>query len=113
MALKEEQAILGSVADMLIAVYAADSAVARTLQHGEEGPHAAFFADCATSYSEQARDRTFSLARSVLCSSLEGDKLDESLEQLALLDHWRPLDLHGIRDRIAQAVIDADGWPVR
>ena len=113
MAIEEEQAILGSVAEMLMAVYAADSVVARALQHGEEGPHAAFFDDCATVYSEQARDRTFCLARSVLCSSLEGDKLDEALQQLALLDHWRPLDLHGIRDRIAEAVIAADGWPVK
>ncbi len=48
MAIEEEQAILGSVAEMLMAVYAADSVVARALQHGEEGPHAAFFDDCAT-----------------------------------------------------------------
>ncbi len=42
-----------------------------------------------------------------------GDKLDEALQQLARLDHWRPLDLHGIRDRIAEAVIGADGWSVK
>ena len=112
MEIEEQQAILGSLADMLTAIYAADSAVTRTLQYGQERSQSGFFVDCTTLFTEQARDRTFSLARSVLCSSLEGDELDLALERLATLDHWRPLDLHGIRDRVAAAVIDAAGWPV-
>jgi len=112
MAIEEEQEVLGAMADMLIDIYAADSAVARTLQCSAEDAHTAFFTDCTELYVEEAASRTLRLARSVLCAALEGEVLDQALGQLALLERPRPIDLFGVRDRIAVAVVEAAGWPV-
>ena len=112
MAIEEEQAILGAIADMLIMIFAADSAVTRTLQHGAEGQHAELLADLSAVYTVQARDRTLDQARSVLCATLEGDELEQAIERLSVVDRWRPFDLHGTRDRVAEVVVSAEGWPL-
>ncbi len=110
MKIEEQQEILGAFADMMIEVFAADSAIARTLQYGD-GPLASFYADCTTLTVEHARDEVFTLAKRVLAAALPGDKLATGLDQLAVLDHWRAVDVFGVRERLAATVIDAGGWP--
>ena len=111
MAIEQQQEALGALADALIDVLAADSALSRTLQHGADGPRAAFFTDCTSLYVELARDRTFTRVKAVLCAALEGDALTTALTRLAVLDRWHPTDLIAVRERLAVAVIEAEGWP--
>jgi alkylation response protein AidB-like acyl-CoA dehydrogenase len=113
MAIEEEQEVLAAMADMLIDIYAADSAIARTLQYPAQDPQATFFEDCSRLYVEQAAPRVLQQARSVLCRSLEGEALEVALERLGLLDRPQAVDLIGLRDRVAAVVIEAAGWPAR
>lgn len=113
MAIEDEQQVLGAIADMLIDIYAADSAVARTSQCSDQDALTPFFTDCTELFVEQAAPRVIRLARSVLCRALEGEALEKALGQLALLDRPRPIDIFGVRDRIATVVVAAAGWPGR
>jgi alkylation response protein AidB-like acyl-CoA dehydrogenase len=111
-AIEEEQATLAALADMMIDTFAADSAVRRTLQGGETGPNAAFFLDCASVFTHQARDRVLGNARNVSCAALEGKDLETALEKLALLDQAPAFDLFSARDRVAERVIARGAWPL-
>ena len=110
MALQDQQEVLGAMADIMIAVFAADSALARTLQYGT-GPLDSFYQDCTTLVVEESREAVFTLAKRVLCASMGPKKLSAGLQQLAVLDHWRPLDTIAVQGRIAERVVQAGGWP--
>ncbi|MCB9732824.1 MAG: acyl-CoA dehydrogenase family protein [Deltaproteobacteria bacterium] len=110
--IEDQQEVLGALADVLIDVYGADSALARTLQLPADGPAAAFAADATTLFIEGARDRVFTRVKQVLCAALSGDKRDRAFAELALLDHWRPIDVFAVRERVAAAVVAAGGWPL-
>ena len=112
MAIEEEQATLAAVADMMIDIFAADSAVRRTLQTGEAAPEASFYSDCAGTFVVQARARVLQNAHDVLCGALTGDELSAALEQLDLLDRAPSYDLFSARDRLAERVVARDGWPL-
>ena len=72
MAIEEEQATLAAIADMMIDVFAADSAVRRTLQHGQGEANSAFFLDASAVFTAQALDRAFGHARHVLLCGPRG-----------------------------------------
>ena len=113
MAIKDQQVILGAMADMLIALYAADSAVARALQHGSGLQHSEFFADCTTLTVERSADRLFSCAENILCAVLDQDNRQTGLSRLAVLRKRRALDRFGLRDRIASRMLESDSWTFR
>ncbi len=116
MAIEEQQATLAAIADMLIDIYAADSATRRTLQRGgkdKSGPQADLFLDCTTVFTAQARTRVFTNARNIICAALEADAQSAALAQVDRLDQQDPFDLFAARERIAKEVIAKEGWPIR
>ncbi len=112
MAIEDEQATLAAIADMMIDTFAADSAVRRTRQLGEDALDASFHLDCSAVFVTQARDRVLAHARDVLCHTLDGDERDNALEQIALLDTAPPYDSMAAHERIAQRVVAREGWPL-
>jgi alkylation response protein AidB-like acyl-CoA dehydrogenase len=111
-AIEREQPVLAALADMLCDVFAADSAIARTLQRDPDDQRHAWCADCATLFVEQAHARVFSNGRSILCAALTGEKLEQALEQLGSLEMRRPIDLFAVRERVAAGVVARGGWPL-
>ena len=69
-------------------------------------------ADMVRLYTHDAMEQVATLARNVLGATCEGDELRVMLAGLRRLAKHDPLDRAPLHDRIAQRVIDADGYTV-
>lgn len=103
---EEEQEVLAVAADILIDIYAADSALLRSRRLG-----GGVYADMARLYQYQAVDRAQAGALSVLPRLAEGDELRGMVSAARRLTKHEPMDLVEIRRRIAKAVLERDGYP--
>jgi alkylation response protein AidB-like acyl-CoA dehydrogenase len=110
--LKEEQEVLGHAADIIIEVYAMESALARAgkLAAGGDEERGCIALDIASVYTSDAADRMVHSARQVVAAS----RADGSAE---LSEHVRDVAAHltadtiAARRRIADAVIRAGRHP--
>ncbi len=110
--LPKNQEIIEMTADMIIDVYAMDSAVTRTLQlietHGEEK---AKFAIAACNVACQlAADKIFVLATQLLSSCFEGDELDKLTKGLHNFSFSSRTNLIEKRRIIADRIIDREAY---
>lgn len=103
---EEEQEVLAVAADILIDIYAAESALLRSRRLG-----GGVYADMARLYQYQAVDRAQAGALSVLPRLAEGDELRGMVSAARRLTKHEPMDLVEIRRRIAKAVLERDGYP--
>lgn len=110
--LKEEQEVLGHAADIVIEVYAIESAHARAekLAAGRNRDQAAVAADIARIYTSDAADRLVHSARQVVAAS-GGDVNSELRGHLHHVAAHPTADTIGARRRIANAVIGAGRHP--
>jgi alkylation response protein AidB-like acyl-CoA dehydrogenase len=116
---EQEQEVLGVAADLLIDLYAAESALLRSRRlqavHSTGGLAANFkgsvYADMAQLYIYQAIDRAQAGALSVLPRLVEGDEMRVMASAARRLTKHDPTDLVEIRRRIAAKVLEADGYP--
>ena len=103
---EEEQEVLGAVADILIDAYAAESALLRARRLGG-------VAQAMTRiYLVQALDRAQSLALSVLPRLVEGDEARVVYSAARRLTKHEPADLVALRREVAEAVLEAQGYPI-
>ncbi len=107
MKLSHEQEILMNVADMIIEIYAAESALLRVEKligiKGEEAN--ALQKDIALVYLHDAVDKINSAGRSAITSFAEGDELRVMLMGLKRFTKIEPMNLKDARRRIADAML--------
>jgi alkylation response protein AidB-like acyl-CoA dehydrogenase len=112
-AIKEQQEVLGHTADVIIEVYAIESALARTEKlAAARGDDAAQVAtDCARIYAADSADRITHSAKQVamaLASHGRGGSLTDVLRPIA---DFAGIDAIAARRRVADAVVDAGRHP--
>jgi alkylation response protein AidB-like acyl-CoA dehydrogenase len=108
-AIQEQQEIMGAIANMAIETYAMESAVLRAqklaARKGETG--AAHAIAMARVYVAGAMERIESSAKMVIAAVNEGDMLRSQTAILRRLSKYEPLNTIGLREKIAQRVIEA------
>jgi alkylation response protein AidB-like acyl-CoA dehydrogenase len=107
MKLSDEQEILMNVADMLIEIYAAESAILRVEKLiGVRGEAACeLHRDTATIYLHGAVEKIAAAGRSALTSFAEGDELNVMLMGLKRFTKIEPVNLKNARRRLADAML--------
>jgi alkylation response protein AidB-like acyl-CoA dehydrogenase len=112
--LKDHQEVLSDLADVIMAAYACESGLLRTLKRAERDGRdaAAGMADMTTLYVHDAVEKAGTLGRRVLADCLAGDELrtmGAGLRRLVKHDQVNRSELHG---RIAVRMIAAEGYTV-
>jgi alkylation response protein AidB-like acyl-CoA dehydrogenase len=111
----DEQEILGEISDMVSHVYALDSLVARARQICEGGVEAnkAVARDMVTAYAPPAYSFCVHTARHVLMDICDVESLPKHLAAIGQLRIDWPSKVIAAKRRIARAVLEANGYPVR
>jgi alkylation response protein AidB-like acyl-CoA dehydrogenase len=107
-AIEQEQEIMGSIADMVIEIYAMETALLRTLKiTAAQGEAAAALPIAMTRvYLAQAMEKLESAARKIVAAVADGDTLRTQLAILRRLSKHDPLNTVELRRAIAHKVID-------
>jgi alkylation response protein AidB-like acyl-CoA dehydrogenase len=108
--LKEEQEILANLADIIIEVYALESALLRAKKSLDKGLDAQNKVEMVQVYAREAFARVEGYARDVLASMEEGDVLRTQLAVLRKLTRFQPINAKLIKRGIAARVIDAEKY---
>jgi alkylation response protein AidB-like acyl-CoA dehydrogenase len=112
--LAEQQEILGFIADMAIELYAAESALLRTLKYLNSGAHPAspLRLDITRSWCRELPEKIERLGIKVLAASVEGDALATPLAALKKLTRVTPLNGVTLKRSVAAATIEAERYPL-
>ena len=107
--LADEQEVLMAIADLLIDVYSAESALLRAIAaHG--GPRGSLHADAARTFLNDAAARIEIGARQALAAMTAGDTLRTMLAGLRRLSKFVPLDTVTLRRRLADEAVSRGGY---
>ncbi|HEY7789008.1 MAG TPA: acyl-CoA dehydrogenase family protein [Vicinamibacterales bacterium] len=110
-ALNDEQEILMYISDILIDIYAAESALLRALDStSRRAPAADRQIDAVRVFVNDAAARIETNAKSALAAMAEGDTLRTSLAALRRLLKVTPIDTISLRRRIADDVVARRGY---
>jgi alkylation response protein AidB-like acyl-CoA dehydrogenase len=106
--IQDQQEIMGAIADMVIEIYAVETAVLRTKKIVDRsGESTATLALSMTRlYLAQAMEKIESAARKIMAAVAEGDMLRTQLAILRRLAKYQPFDTIALRQQIAQIVIE-------
>jgi alkylation response protein AidB-like acyl-CoA dehydrogenase len=107
--LTEQQEVLGHFADIAMETYALESAVLRAGRSGLPKPE--LVAAAVRCYAQDAMDRIETSARRLLSAVEEGEALEKYLGAARRLAARRPADTVALRRQVADAAIDAGGYP--
>ncbi|MFQ5816757.1 MAG: acyl-CoA dehydrogenase family protein [Terriglobia bacterium] len=114
--LAEEQEVAAALSDIVIEVFAAESALLRARkflqQRGAERPDLSGPVAMARVFVHAAADRIENHARTLLAACAEGDTLRTHLALLRRLLKREPANSVALRRQIARAVIDARRYPL-
>jgi len=107
-ALENQQEILGAIADMVIEVYAMESAVMRAQKIAErKGQSAAGLPIAMTRvYLSSAMEKVEASARKIIAAVAEGDMLRTQLAILRRLAKHEPFNTIALRQQIAEKVLE-------
>src|SRR5579864_4427436 len=107
-AIQDQQEIMGAIADMVIEIFVMESALLRTQKIASaEGEAAAELPIAMTrAYLAQAMEKVESAARKIIAAVAEGDMLRTQLAVLRRLAKHDPYNTIGLREQIAQKVIE-------
>lgn len=113
MKLAEEQEILGWLSDMIIEIFAMESALLRAMKtmdrFGDE--RAEIQKAMVKVYVNDAFDRIESLAKQIFSALSEGDTLRTQLSALKKLTRFNPVNTVSLRRKIADHVIKVGRYP--
>lgn len=115
-ALKDNQYVLLGLAEMVLQIYAMESAVLRALKVQAlpvSDQHKSFAEKAATLGAFTAFNVLEEQAKEVLCAVEKGDALRTALSGVKKLVRRPPVDLIGLRQEIAQMVIEKGKYPIR
>jgi alkylation response protein AidB-like acyl-CoA dehydrogenase len=107
--LADEQEVLMAIADILIDVYSADSAVLRAIS-AKNSARASLHADAARVFLNDAAGRIEITARQTLATMTSGDTLRTMLAGLRRLTKFAPFDAVAIRRRLADEAVARGGY---
>jgi alkylation response protein AidB-like acyl-CoA dehydrogenase len=112
MGLSDQQEILMGVADIIIDTYAMESAILRTQKmaasQGEKA--AALYTDMTRTFCNDAVERIEAHAKNTLAAMAEGDELRTLLAALRRFTKMTPMNTVAARQRIANAMIEANRY---
>jgi len=113
MKLAEEQEILGSISDIVIEVFAMESALLRAMKTAEKfGDEKSQIQKAMVKvYVNDAFDRVESFAKQALAAIAQGDTLRTQLSALKKLSRFTPVNTIGLRREIADSVIKMGRYP--
>jgi hypothetical protein len=106
----DQQEVLMHTADILMDVYAADSAVMRSLE-AAASPKASLHSDAARVFVNDAAMRIEASARQALAAMVEGDTLRTMLAALRRLFKMVPINTAELRRRIADETVAKGAYP--
>ncbi|WP_199615429.1 acyl-CoA dehydrogenase family protein [Paenibacillus alkalitolerans] len=110
--LEKEQEALSSLADLMILIYAAESALLRTKKRigaaGEDKSQTAI--QMTQVYVQEAFDRAESIAKEALAAMAEGDTLRTQLSVLKKLSRYQPVNTVALKRQIAARVIQTEKY---
>lgn len=110
--LTDEQEVLMHCADILIDVFAAESAVLRAQAASDRKlGKAALHADAARVYVNDAALRIDACARQALAATVEGDTLRTMLSALRRLIKVTPINTAKLRRTLADETVSRGGYP--
>ncbi len=104
--MSEQQEVLSTAADIIIDVYAAESALLRAAQSSNE-----LQASAATVFVNDAAGRVEIAARTALAAMSEGDTLRTLLAALRRVLKVTPVNTVALRRAIADAATSQKGYP--
>jgi alkylation response protein AidB-like acyl-CoA dehydrogenase len=109
--LSDEQEVLMLTTDILIDLYAADSAVLRAgVAVAEKAPRASLHADAARIFVSDAAIRIDGRARQALAAMADGDTLRTTLAALRRLSKLAPVNGVALRRRLADEAVAHGGY---
>jgi len=113
MKLAEEQEILAAISDIVIEVFAMESALLRAMKTAEKsGDEKAQIQKAMVKvYVNDAYDRIESFAKQAFAAIAQGDTLRTQLSALKKLSRFTPVNTIGLRREIADAVIKVGRYP--
>src|SRR6202166_4139629 len=108
MQMEQQQEVMGAIADMVIEVYAMESVLLRTMKiTSAQGETAAALPIAMTRvYLSQAMDKIESAARKIIADVADGDMLRTQMAILRRLAKHDPVNTIGLRQQIAEKVIE-------
>jgi alkylation response protein AidB-like acyl-CoA dehydrogenase len=110
--LDKQQEVVASITDILMNTFAMESSVLRARKIAESGRNADNAYDMSRVFAAEVMDIVESSARNVLAASSEGDSLRMNLSVLKRFAKSEPVDVIGLRRRIAGRLIAADRYAV-
>jgi alkylation response protein AidB-like acyl-CoA dehydrogenase len=114
-AIEDQQEIMGAIADTVIETYAMESAVLRAQKISEASGESAAALPVAMTrvYLSQAMEKIEVAARKIIAAVAEGDMLRTQLAILRRLAKHEPFNTVGLRQQIAQKVIERGKYALR
>jgi alkylation response protein AidB-like acyl-CoA dehydrogenase len=108
MQIEQQQEVMGAIADMVIEVYAMESVLLRTMKLASaQGESAAAVPVAMTRvYLSQAMDKIEASARKIIADVAEGDMLRTQMAILRRLGKHDPVNTVGLRQEIAEKIIE-------
>src|SRR3954466_5909375 len=112
--IQDQQEIMGAIADMVIEVYAMESVLLRTMKLASaQGESAAAIPVAMTRvYLSQAMDKIEASARKIIADVAEGDMLRTQMAILRRLGKHDPVNTVGLRQEIAEKIIERGRYGV-
>ena len=110
MELEKQQEILASLADVIMDVYAMESALLRT-QKLKAKPDSAAYDMCAVLLRESMAHIDLT-ARDLIAGCSDGDSLKTNMAVLRRFNKYEPVDAIAARRRIARRILDTERYPV-
>ena len=111
--LSDEQEVLMDAANILMDVFAAESATLRALAaSGANHPLASLQVDAARIFVNDAALRVEMFARQALAAMAEGDMLRTTLAGLRRLVKVTPINTVALRRRLADEAVKRGGYPI-
>jgi alkylation response protein AidB-like acyl-CoA dehydrogenase len=108
----DEQEVMGAIADMIIEVFAMESAILRAEKIAGHGGSAAIPVAMAKIYAAKAMDAIELSARKVIAAVAEGDMLRTQLTILRRLSKHDTVDTISLRRQIAQHLVKAGKYAI-
>jgi alkylation response protein AidB-like acyl-CoA dehydrogenase len=107
-AIQDQQEIMGAIADMVIEIYAMETALLRALKIVEQKSEADAALPIAMTrvYLSQSMEKIESAARRIIAAVADGDMLRTQLAILRRLSKHDPFNVIELRQQIAQKVIE-------
>ncbi|MBX9599557.1 MAG: acyl-CoA dehydrogenase family protein [Bryobacteraceae bacterium] len=110
--LDKQQEVVASITDILMNTFAMESSVLRARKIAESGRNADNAYEMSRVFAAEVMDIVESSARNVLAASSEGDALRMNLSVLKRFAKSEPVDVIGLRRKIAGRLIAADRYTV-